>query len=339
MMAPAFGPTLSGWLLQNYDWQWLFLMNVPIGLIAIWCVAVYIPYYRLNVPKSFDALGFVTVIVSSTSLLLALGQGHKWGWSSWETLTLLIGGLLVLALFAWRELTAKSPLLDLRVFRNGRYTINVIITNILTISLYSGTFLTPVFLQRIQHVSAMDTGLILLPASLAMALVMPIIGKLYNSVGPRWLMFVGIILLTVGTLTLSWLSIDVSHGYILFWMVVRNLGIALVMMPASNAGMELVPRELSGHASAIMNWTRNVFGSFAIAIFTTMLATRSAHHGAAFAQAGESDVAYISAMSFTMSVNDVYLVATFIAVAALPLSLFVGKVKLPRDERPERKAA
>ncbi len=339
MMAPAFGPTLSGWLLQNYDWQWLFLMNVPIGLIAIWCVAVYIPYYRLNVPKSFDALGFVTVIVSSTSLLLALGQGHKWGWSSWETLTLLIGGLLMLALFAWRELTAKSPLLDLRVFRNGRYTINVIITNILTISLYSGTFLTPVFLQRIQHVSAMDTGLILLPASLAMALVMPIIGKLYNSVGPRWLMFVGIILLTVGTLTLSWLSIDVSHGYILFWMVVRNLGIALVMMPASNAGMELVPRELSGHASAIMNWTRNVFGSFAIAIFTTMLATRSAHHGAAFAQAGESDVAYISAMSFTMSVNDVYLVATFIAVAALPLSLFVGKVKLPRDERPERKAA
>ncbi len=152
-------------------------------------------------------------------------------------------------------------------------------------------------------------------------------------------MFVGIILLTVGTLTLSWLSIDVSHGYILFWMVVRNLGIALVMMPASNAGMELVPRELSGHASAIMNWTRNVFGSFAIAIFTTMLATRSAHHSAAFTQAGESDVAYISAMSFTMSVNDVYLVATFIDVAALPLSLFVGTVKLPRDERPERKAA
>jgi EmrB/QacA subfamily drug resistance transporter len=338
MMAPAFGPTISGWLLQNYDWQWLFLMNVPIGIVAIWCVAAYIPYYRLSVPKSFDALGFVTVIASSSALLLALGQGHKWGWDSWQTLSLLIGGAVVLVLFIWRELTAKTPLLNLRVFRNGRYTLNLLIANILTISLYSGTFLTPVFLQRIQNVSAMDTGLILLPASLAMALVMPIVGKLYGTIGPRWLMSVGIVLLTLGTLTLSWLSIDVSHGYILFWMIVRNLGIALVMMPSSNAGMELVPRELTGHASAIMNWTRNVFGSFAIAIFTTLLATRSEYHGNVFAMAGDTDMAHISMMSFTMSVNDVYVVATFIAVAALPLSLLVGKVKLSKEEESKLEA-
>jgi EmrB/QacA subfamily drug resistance transporter len=339
MMAPAFGPTLSGWLLENYDWQWLFLMNVPIGLIAIWCVAVYIPYYRLSVPKSFDAFGFLTVILSSAALLLALGQGHNWGWGSWKIVSLLVGGSITLVLFIWRELTAKTPLLNLRVFKNGRYTLNLIIANILTISLYSGTFLTPVFLQRIQHVSAMDTGLILLPASLAMALVMPIVGKLYGIVGPRWLMVVGIVLLSVGTLTLSWLSIDVSHTYILFWMIVRNLGIALVMMPSSNAGMELVPRELSGHASAIMNWTRNVFGSFAIAIFTTLLATRSTHHGMDFAMAGETDKVFISMMSFTMSVNDVYLIATFIAIAALPLSLFVGKIKQPKEDRLKQDAA
>jgi len=339
MMAPAFGPTLSGWLLQNYDWQWLFLMNVPIGLIAIWCVAAYIPYYRLSVPKSFDLIGFVTVIVSSSSLLLALGQGHKWGWGSWQTLSLLIGGSIVLLLFIWRELTAQTPLLNLRVFRNGRYTLNLLIATILTISLYSGTFLTPVFLQRIQHVSAMDTGLILLPASLAMALVMPVVGKLYGIVGPRWLMAAGIVLLTIGTLTLSWLSIDVSHSYILFWMIVRNLGIALVMMPSSNAGMELVPRELSGHASAIMNWTRNVFGSFAIAVFTTLLATRATHHGKALAMAGDTDMTHISMMSFTMSVNDVYLIATFIAVAALPLSLLVGKVNHPKKEIAQSEAA
>jgi hypothetical protein len=110
-------------------------------------------------------------------------------------------------------------------------------------------------------------------------------------------------------------------------------------MPSSNAGMELVPRELSGHASAIMNWTRNVFGSFAIAIFTTLLATRSAHHGMDFAMAGETDKAFISMMSFTMSVNDVYLIATFIAVAALPLSLFVGKVKHPKEETLKNEAA
>ncbi|WP_027085913.1 DHA2 family efflux MFS transporter permease subunit [Cohnella panacarvi] len=339
MMAPAFGPTLAGWLLQHYEWQWLFLMNIPIGLIAILCVAMYIPYYRLSVPKSFDALGFVFVIASSSSLLLALGQGHKWGWGTWKVIGLLAFGAVTLLLFVWRELTAKHPLLNLKVFKNRRYTLNTVIANILTISLYSGTLLTPVFLQRVQSVSAVDTGLILLPASLAMALIMPIVGKLYSSVGPRILMIVGIALLTLGTLMLSWLSIDISHTYVIVWMTVRNLGIAMVMMPSSNAGMELVPRELSGHASAIMNWTRNVFGSFAIAIFTTMLASRGTTHGTNLAMSGETDQGFIANMAFTMSVNDVYLLATFIAALALPLALFNRKIKPLSDDTKVEEAA
>jgi len=323
MLAPAFGPTLSGWMLENFAWEWLFIMNIPIGLVAIWFVAAYIPYYRLSVPKRFDGIGFVTVIISSASLLVALGQGHNWGWDSVRVISLLAIGCLTLILFIWQELRTETPLLNLRVFRNGRYTLNVFITNILTISLYSGTFLTPVFLQRIQNVSAMDTGLILLPASLAMALVMPIIGKLYTKIGPRILMAAGIVLLSVGTLTLSWLSIDVPHMYIVIWMTVRNLGIALVMMPSSNAGMETIDPKLSGHASSIMNWTRNVFGSFAIAIFTTLLASRSTSHATDLAQAGDTDKIHIAMMSFTMSVNDIYLIATFVAAAALPFSLGV----------------
>jgi EmrB/QacA subfamily drug resistance transporter len=339
MLAPAFGPTISGWLLQNFDWQWLFLMNIPIGIIAIIFVYAYIPYYRLNVPKSFDGFGFVTVVLSSSSLLLALGQGHSWGWGSWKIVSLIIEGALMLLLFIWWELRAETPLLNLRVFKNARFALNTIIANIITISLYSGTLLTPVFLQRIQHVSPMDTGLILLPASLVMAMAMPFVGKLYGIIGPRWLMSVGIVLLTIGTLTLSWLSIDVPHSYIVWWMIVRNLGIALVVMPSSNAGMEQIPVQLSGHASSITNWTRNVFGSFAIAIFTTLLASRSLDHAANLMQSGDTDQIHIGMMSFTMSVNDVYVIATFVAVAALPLSLFVGKIKRPDAVMAERKSA
>ncbi|WP_138756497.1 DHA2 family efflux MFS transporter permease subunit [Paenibacillus sinopodophylli] len=327
MLAPAFGPTISGWVLENMNWQWLFLMNIPIGLIAIGFVYAYIPYYRLNVPKSFDGLGFLTVIVSSSSLLLALGQGHNWGWGSWKIIALFAVGVVALLLFIWRELTAETPLLDLRVFKNKRFTLNAIISNIITISLYSGTLLTPIFLQRIQHVSAMDTGMILLPASLAMALLMPVVGKLYGIIGPRWLMSGGIALLTIGTLALSWLSVDVSHSYIIWWMIVRNIGIALVVMPSSNAAMEQIPAQLSGHASAITNWTRNVFGSFAIAIFTTLLASRSLTHATDLMQAGDTNELHIGMMSFTMSVNDVYVVATLVAVVALPLSLLIGKIK------------
>jgi EmrB/QacA subfamily drug resistance transporter len=339
MLAPAFGPTLSGWILQNFDWQWLFLMNIPIGLVAILFVYLFIPYYRLNVPKSFDGLGFILVVLCSSSLLLALGQGHNWGWDSWKVISLFVFGIVTLVLFIWRELTAETPLLNLRVFQNGRFTLNAIITSILTISLYSGTLLTPLFLQRIQHVSALDTGLILLPASLAMALAMPLVGKLYSIVGPRWLLSVGILLLIIGSLPLSWLSIDVSHSYVIWWMVVRNLGIAFVMMPASNAGMEEIPPAMSGHASSISNWTRNVFGSFAIAIFTTLLASRSIVHSEDMINAGDTDKIHIGMMSFTMSVNDVYLIATFVAIAALPLTLFVRKIKRPAIAEVKRKSA
>ncbi len=146
-LAPAFGPTLSGWLLQSFAWQWLFIMNIPVGLIAIILVAKYIPYYRLNVPKNFDLLGFIMVIIGSASLLLAFGQGHSWGWGSSKVVSLFIFGSISLILFILRELSTKTPLLNIRVFRNGRYTLSLIITNILTISLYAGTLLAPVFLQ------------------------------------------------------------------------------------------------------------------------------------------------------------------------------------------------
>ncbi|TXK83937.1 multidrug efflux MFS transporter [Paenibacillus sp. N3.4] len=328
MMAPAIGPTLSGWLLQNWSWHWLFLMNVPVGIVAIILVMKLIPFYRLSVPKKFDLIGLVTVVTSSLSLLVAFSQGHAWGWTSGKVIGLFALGIVILLLFIWRELSVETPLLNIRVLKNSRYTLTLIISSIVTISLYSGTFLTPIFLQNIQHVTPLDTGLILLPASLVMALSMPIVGKLYGIVGPRVLMFSGIALIALGTLTLSWLSVDVSRGYIVFWMIIRNLGIALATMPSSNAGMEQIPRTMSGHATSISNWVRNVFGSFAIALFTSVLSSKTATHVTDLASGGLKDKAQIGMLSFTMSVNDVYLLATFIVLVALPLTLFVRKRKV-----------
>ncbi|WP_337950984.1 MDR family MFS transporter [Paenibacillus sp. HWE-109] len=332
MMAPAIGPTLSGWLLQNWSWHWLFLMNIPVGLVAIFLVLKLIPYYRLSVPKKFDLIGLLTVVISSLSLLVAFSQGHAWGWGSGKVIGLFALGFVVLLLFIWRELTVESPLLNIRVLHNTRYSLTLIISSIVTISLYSGTFLTPIFLQNIQHVTPLDTGLILLPASLAMALCMPIVGKLYGIVGPRVLMFSGIALIAVGTLTLSWLSVDVSRSYILFWMIVRNIGIALATMPASNAGMEQIPRTLSGHATSISNWVRNVFGSFAIALFTSVLSSKTASHTTELVSSGIKDKVVIGTHAFTMSVNDVYLLATFIVIVALPLTLFIKKRPIEKED-------
>ena len=323
MFAPAIGPTFAGWMLQHFSWQWLFWFNLPFGLLALAMVAIFIPYYRMNVPKKLDLPGLITVVVSSSSLLVSLSQGNAWGWGSWKTLLLLGAGLLFLFLFIWRELTTDAPLLDLRVLKNARFTLTSVILCITAISLYSGTLLTPIFLQNVQQVSPLDAGLVLLPASLVMAFITMFIGKLYAGIGPRTLLIAGTLLLAIGSFPLSWLSVDISHGYILLWMCVRNVGVALLIMPASNAGMEEIPPELSGHASSISNWLRNVCSSFAIALFTSLLASQSGKHATALAAGGKTDKLQIPGLAYTMSIDDVYLIATLIGLVALPFSFFI----------------
>ncbi|MCP1312234.1 DHA2 family efflux MFS transporter permease subunit [Paenibacillus tyrfis] len=325
MLAPALGPSLAGWLIQTFDWTWLFLINLPFGIIAIALAMKLIPYYRLTTPKPFDLFGFLAVILSSSALLIAFSEAHAWGWGSWQTISLLAFGALTLIVFVLYELRKAGPLLNLRVFAYSRYTYSLILSCIITISLYSGTFLTPVFLQNIQHVSAFDTGLILLIPSLAMAVCMPITGKLYSRVGPMPLILFGIVLIGVGTLAMAHLSVDVTHGYIIMWMTVRNLGIAFSTMPASNAGMEVIPRELSGHASSVNNWIRQGFGSFSIGLFTSMLASRVAAHSMELGKAGGLNGQQLQQQAFTLSVNDVYMVATVVVLIGLPLALTLGK--------------
>ncbi|WP_409343524.1 DHA2 family efflux MFS transporter permease subunit [Paenibacillus sp. MBLB4367] len=318
MLAPAIGPTLSGWLIETFNWQWLFLMNVPIGIVAILIVLWLVPYYKLNVPKSFDAFGLVTVVVGSLSLLVAFSEGHNWGWTSARLLGLAGFGLLALVVFIRRQLRIEQPLLQLRVLHNARYSTSLVLSSIITVGLYAGSFLTPLFLQTIQHASPLEAGLILLPSSMVMAIMMPITGKLYVKVGPFWLILAGVALIALGTYEMGRLTVDVSHGYVMFWMSVRNIGISLSTMPASNAGMMSVPRTLSGQASSINNWVRQVIASFSIGLFSSMLASRMATHSAELAASGGSQPV-IALQSFTLGVNDVYMLATVIMILCIPL--------------------
>ncbi|WNG29295.1 multidrug efflux MFS transporter [Cystobacter fuscus] len=327
MLAPAFGPTLAGALITLSSWRWLFFINVPLCLLAIVLTQREVAYYRLRAPGAFDLPGLITVVSSSLALLIAFSHSGSWGWGNPKTLGLFVLGGVSLLVFIVRELKVEAPLLNLRVLTNRRYLLTLIVSSIITISLYAGVFLLPVFLQRIQGRTPLDTGLILLPASLAMALLMPLVGRLYGVLGPRVLMVTGISMIGVGTYALSRLEPDTSSTYVLLWMLVRNVGISLSTMPASNAGMEQIPPVLSGHASSLSNWLRNVFGSFSIAIFTSLLSTFGRIEGARLVERGVMETPQrMETLAFVASINDVHLVATIVVLAALPLSLMVPRL-------------
>ncbi|MCC3373897.1 MDR family MFS transporter [Cohnella sp. REN36] len=331
MLAPAFGPTISGWLIESFSWRWLFYMNLPIGLVAIVFIVGMIPNYRLSTGKKLDKSGLAAVVVSSASLLVALSEGRLWGWTSWRTLGLLALGLVALVLFVVRELYAKEPLLDLRVMRNGRYAFTLLSGTIITISLYSGTLLVPLFLQNVQHITPLDTGIIMLPASLVMALTMPLAGKMYTRLGPLWLTVGGLVLILVGSYEMTHLSVGASHAYIILWMTVRNIGVSFAASATSTAGMEDIPPSLSGHASSVTNWVRNVGGSFAIALFTSLLISHASDHAAKLTAAGPQ-AQPIQLLAYTMGVNDVFMAATIIGVLAVPFGLLVRKKRNDRHE-------
>ncbi|MFF2091542.1 MDR family MFS transporter [Paenibacillus sp. NPDC058174] len=333
MVAPAIGPTFSGWLLQNASWHWLFLINVPVGMIAVILTKTLIPYYRMNVPKSLDVAGLLTVVLGSLALLTAFSQGHTWGWGSAKTLGLLLGGAMLLALFVWRELTAEVPLLNLRVFRNRRFTIMLSIYSLITVAMYSGTYLAPLFLQTVRGATPLETGLILLPSSVLLALLSPIAGKLYPKLGPVKMITFGIVFIFAGLFLMGWLRVDVSYSFILWAMVLRNIGIGFSSVPSSTASMEEITPEWSGHATSINNWIRNVLSSFAIAMFTSMLSSRAAFHSHELTGAGGAGSAAsadsVRLLSFTMGVNDVFVAGALVVLLALPLLLFARRKRLP----------
>jgi EmrB/QacA subfamily drug resistance transporter len=330
MLAPALGPTLSGWLVQYYSWKAIFMVNVPIGIIAIILVIRFIPQYNLSKANSFDFVGFSAVIILSLSILIAFSEGSIWGWISYKTISLIAVGIISLAIFISRELKVNSPALNIRVFKFTKYTISIIAVSIVTVGLYAGTLLTPLFLQNSQHLSALDTGLILLPPSLAMALMMPIVGTLYNRIDPRILIMSGISLMALGSWKMSNLMSDTPHSYIIFWMTIRYIGISFSTMPITNSGMSIIPKTLSGHASSINNWLRQVSSSLAIGVFSSLLVTRTEYHAKAF---DNSNMAYnlVQEKAFTMGINDIFFLSTIIILIGLPLCFMLKRGASPKE--------
>lgn len=326
MLAPAVGPTLAGVLIHVMDWQWLFWINIPIGLAAIWAIVKFIPMYKLEGEIGFDKFGFVLVIVGSLLLLLAFGNGQAWGWLSWKTIGSIVLGGVIIALFVIRSLRHRFPLLQFRVFQYKQFAYSMLLVSIITISLYSGGLLTPLFLQNVQGASTLTAGLILLPASILMAVLMPFTGRWYTKYGPVRLLITGLILMAIGTFALTRLHVHTAHSTILFWMIFRNVGIALANTPAVNAGMSAVKREWTGYASAINSWLRQGLAALSISLFSSLLVARTLHYVKEMTAAGTGmDAPAIKLAAYTQGINDINMIGFVMTLIGIPVVLMLGR--------------
>nr|WP_275901123.1 DHA2 family efflux MFS transporter permease subunit [Paenibacillus periandrae] len=278
MVAPALGPTLGGFLIQYYSWRTLFFLNVPVGVAAAVASFFFLKDSVRQKNLKFDILGATTSVIFFGSLLLALSKGQTEGWTSLYIVTLLYISAVSFALLIWTELTTETPLLNLRVFKNLQFSASTLTSGLITVAMMGGTFMMPIYLQNVQSMTALDSGILLLPQSVAMALLMPISGKLQEKVGVLPLGIIGLLILGITTYELHKLTADTSHLWINVDLTIRGLGIGLCMMPISTVGMSSVTNDQINDASPLSNVTRQVMSSMGIAILTTIMNSRQYFH-------------------------------------------------------------
>ncbi len=270
VFAPAIGPTLGGYLVEYVDWRLIFFVNVPIGILAVVAAALVLPVFPVHAGRRFDVLGFSTIAGGLFALLLALSKGQSWGWDSYRILGLFIFGVLSLAFFVVIELEVADPLLDLRVFRYWSFTHSLLLTAVVSVVLFGVLFYIPLFLQEAQGWGAFDTGLVLLPQALVMAVLLPIAGGLYDRIGPRWLVAIGLTIAASATYRMQVMNLDTSREQIMWWLVWLAAGLALAIMPITAGGLAAIPTVQVGGASVVNNVVRQISASLGLAVLTAI---------------------------------------------------------------------
>ena len=353
ILAPAIGPTLSGYIVQNYDWNVMFYGMFFIGIIAIVIGLFWFKLYQSTTNPKADIPGIIYSTIGFGSLLYGFSEAGNKGWGSTEIVTMFIVGTVFIIFFILRELRMKAPMLSLEVLKYPTYTLTTVINMIVMMSLYGGMILLPLYLQNLRGFSALDSGLLLLPGALVMGALGPVAGKLLDTIGIKPLAIFGIGMMTYATWELSKLNMDTTYLHIMWIYIVRSFGMAFVMMPIMTAGMNALPPRLISHGNAFVNTMRQLAGSIGTAILVTVMTTQQTNHLSAFSEeldktnpviqdhmrelaqqyGGESAamkllLEHVNKLASVEGVNDAFIVATIISAIALILSLFLqGKKK------------
>ncbi|WP_042164764.1 MDR family MFS transporter [Paenibacillus gorillae] len=326
LLAPALGPVLSGWLVEYVSWHWIFLINLPIGVVAVIIGIRTLPVIQRQSVPQLDILGMIFAPLAFAGLAYGVSEGGT-DWGSAKTLTGLIVGGVSLIIFIIVELSRKQPLLELRVFKSGNFSRGVIVQWVSQIALFGTLFLFPLFLQTAKGYSALETGLILLPQALAAAICMPIGGRLFDKIGARPLVITGLAFVTIGAFLLSNISATAGVGSFMVPLILLGAGMGLSMMPLNTHIIQSAPPELVSRVTSLTGAAQQVMTSFAVAGLATILARRSVHYAAA--STNPLDV-------MSSAYGDTFLILTCIGVAGVLFGFLLTKPKRSDAEGAEK---
>ncbi|HWV48880.1 MAG TPA: DHA2 family efflux MFS transporter permease subunit, partial [Microbacterium sp.] len=317
-LAPAIGPTLAGAVLTTLSWRWLFAIVLPIAIVALAMGAKWMTNLGETKKVPLDVLSVPLAAFGFGGIVYGLSQfgGHSAGAATTGVVALVVGAI-ALALFVWRQLVLQridDALLDLRVFRTRNFTIAVIIMAIVALSMFGTLTLLPQYLQTVAGLDALQSGLILLPGSVLMGLLGPVMGRVYDSRGTRALLIPGTIMISAALFYYSTVGEHTPWVMLVIVQTVMSVGLAMSFTPLFSASLGSLERRFYSHGSAVLNTLQQVAGAAGVAVMTVVYSS--------ILHAGE-DAGLATAAAGAPGARTAFLLAAIISLAAVALSGFV----------------
>ncbi|PWU01699.1 MAG: EmrB/QacA family drug resistance transporter [Terriglobia bacterium] len=286
VLAPIIGPTLGGWITDSYSWRWIFLINIPVGILSLTLTTLLIfdpPYLERHKPGTFrmdyTGLGLIAAGLGFLEVFLDEGQRKDWFASQLIQASALVACVALISFVLW-ELRHSQPVVNLRLLRDRNFCLATSTMFLVGFVLYGSTVLLPIFLQTLMGYNAMLSGLVLSPGGVAVILLMPLVGALLSkaSVEPRWLIIFGLMTCAAGLFHMAHFNLQIDFRTAIEARVIQSMGLAFLFVPLNTMAFSSLPRERANSATGLINLARNIGGSTGIATVTTMLARRTQFH-------------------------------------------------------------
>jgi DHA2 family multidrug resistance protein len=282
VLAPALGPALGGFLIDSYSWRYVFFLAVPFAIISIPLALLFMPKREVGgtVPP-FDWPGIILSSLCLVSFLEALSNGQREGWQSEYIVGLFAIAFFCLVIFLWWQFHAKHPMLDLKVFTYKQFSAAAVVSVVVGVGLYGSTFLIPLFLQTLQGISPTESGLLMVPAGLAMAAIFPIGGALSDRIQPRIVIAAGLILFAISSWLMRYVDVNTPYLQMVHWAIIGRVGLALIFPSLNAASLTALPLSLLSQGSGIVSFLRQLGGAFGVNALSIYLTQRTAEHAQA----------------------------------------------------------
>lgn len=345
IFAPALGPTLSGWIIQHYHWSVLFLILAPI-VILVWILAIFqLHDHKEKAKIQIDPPSLIFSTIGFGGVLFGFSSAGNEGWGHPIVISTIVLGLIFIVLFIRRQFLIEKPMLNFGIYRYSMFSLSSALSMTLSISMFSAMLILPIYLQNIRGFTPLESGLLMLPGALIMAIMSPITGKIFDRYGAKYLAIIGLSIVLITTYFFTQLSSSTTYLTMILLYSLRMLGISMVMMPVMTSGLNSLPRKDYPHGTAMNNTLQQVSGAFGGSLMISIMSNRTDIHAKELmneslnkpttfpTQVDLVELKQQILMDATIKgMDDAFWVATGVALIALILAFFIRSPQAKKDE-------